>query len=219
MTTTKTKPITPAMRTVEELSIEDLSNSNYRLGFSSQKDERAEQFAWVAEGLAGLYAHYNRVYFGGRLPTFRIVAAEPKTFFITGTYEEESSTIYVYLTDRIWIELLRETLIHEMVHVSIASGEHDERFRAELHRVAEMGHEDAAYDDWTKSEGWNGTFRSAEEKDRWEARLERSSEWGSPDFIDDNGDFVVKEEDDPYLRRVEVRGHVAAQPVPSGARP
>jgi hypothetical protein len=186
------------------VTIEDLSDSNWRLWFSFQEDERAKQLAWVAEGLAGLYAQYNRAYFADRLPTFRIVMAEA-TALTNGYCDEASSTIYLYLLgETIWIEQLRGTLLHEMVHAA-TSGDHDERFCSELHRIAAMGQEDAAF----QFDEWSGKADD-KTKARWKARRERANEWQNPDFYDGDDNFVV-DEDDPYLRRVPE--YVVAQPA------
>ncbi len=155
--------------TSEELAahVEEMLVSNWRLGFSSQRDKRAEQFAWLAHVLTGLYAHYNHAYFGDRLRPFRIVVTDEfgdARFSTRGRYEKATRTIWMYVLDRMWTEGLRLTLIHEMVHVLVGNGWHGKQFRAEIHRIAEMGHQDAAYEDWTLSPGWKGTVQSADEK-------------------------------------------------------
>jgi hypothetical protein len=205
--------------TAEELAahVDDMLVSNWRLGFSSQRDKRAEQFAWLAHVLTGLYAHYNHAYFGDRLPPFRIVVTDDfgdVRFSTRGRYEKATRTIWMYVLDRIWTEGLRLTLIHEMVHVSIGNGWHGKRFRAEIHRIAEMGNEDAAYEDWTLDPGASRTFRSADEKNQWQARSKRAVDWGGddPDLFDEEGHFLLSEEDDPDLRRV---GDLMSRGAPS----
>jgi len=121
--------------------------------------------------LASLFQHYNRLYFEGRLPLVRIVICEKEegSGGLAGRYDQAEGTIYLYASDETPPFNIGQTLLHEMIHVSVPEDPgHGACFRAELQRVAEAGNDDAEQEVWLMvcdciwDDGWIG-----EESGRW----------------------------------------------------
>src|SRR5712692_4305662 len=102
---------------------------------------------WSSKRLERLYQRYNRLYWGGRLPNcylapVKLSALDPTSpypggvsFGVTDARKRIVVDVSVHRSDR----AVRETLLHEMVHVALGCGAHKQRFIHELERLAQMG--------------------------------------------------------------------------------
>jgi hypothetical protein len=98
-----------------------------------------------------LFDSFNQTYFCGALDRYQVrvvfdlhtVADEPvdRGHVSSGLIRFEERRIYIRCTDA---DRMQETLIHEMAHAA-TSGEHDERWRAEMVRLNTAG---APVPDW-----------------------------------------------------------------------
>jgi hypothetical protein len=98
-----------------------------------------------------LFDTWNQKYFSGALDRYRVrvvfdlhtVADEPvyRGHISSGLIRFEERRIYIRYTDT---RFMQETLIHEMAHAA-TSGDHDERWRAEMARLKTAG---APVPDW-----------------------------------------------------------------------
>ncbi len=103
---------------------------------------------WSSKRLERLYQRYNRLYWGGRLPNcylapVKLSASDPASshpdsgisFGVTDAKRRIAIDVGVHKSDR----AVRETLLHEMVHVAMRCGAHKQRFIHELERLVQMG--------------------------------------------------------------------------------
>lgn len=84
-------------------------------------------------------------------------------------YDRESHSITLYIPEEAYPRTLERALLHAMIHAAVPQDGHCAPFRAELHRVAEAGSDDADAEVWRMvcdmvwEDGWIG-----DESGRWE---------------------------------------------------
>ena len=139
-------------------------------------DAKAEFIAAQREYVVRLYDEWNEMYFGGHLPTVTIQIAE-LDLVLAADYNP-TTRLMRFSSNALSTFLLRERLIHEMVHVAMPDiWGHGAPFRAELQRIAEEGNKDAENGIWqmvvegTWDDGWVG-----EQIGRWE-RFREGEDW------------------------------------------
>jgi SprT-like family len=82
--------------------------------------------------LQELFHRYNRRYFGGKLPSYRIEVSDR---WAGGRCEFRSRTIYLHPPD----STTRGVLLHEMCHAAVGRAGHGPRFLAKLRRLKLAG--------------------------------------------------------------------------------
>lgn len=93
--------------------------------------------------LKAYYKRYNKKYFGGKLPDINIRFGEThrkfviaETIFLGG----HPSSIVIYRKFKRWDKIVLQSLLHEMVHVSLpVKIVHGPKFEAEMQRLAKLG--------------------------------------------------------------------------------
>src|SRR3989442_4411022 len=81
-----------------------------------------------------LFDQYNRQYFGGKLPRYRVMVS--KNLPRDGNCDNKRRLILINSSDQ------SRTLLHEMCH--IGAGGHGKRVLSKLRRLASLGSTDAA---------------------------------------------------------------------------
>jgi SprT-like family len=100
---------------------------------------RASETAWSEEQLRHIFADYNRKYWRGRLPNYRIVIAAMPDAMGLCDWTRKAITIDVeqHKSDR----EVRSTLLHEMAHAAASirgSRGHDPKFFAQLEKLLQL---------------------------------------------------------------------------------
>ena len=91
---------------------------------------------WNQKRLQRLFERYNRKYWRGRLPPYRVMQAE--RLDVLGSCYYRKRIIEIDTGQHDSERHIRATLLHEMVHAATRSG-HDVRFFAQMERLLRRG--------------------------------------------------------------------------------
>jgi hypothetical protein len=94
---------------------------------------------WTNERLRKLYNYYNKKYWSGKLPQYRVEIADldADSRDVLGQCSHKEKVIRIDLRKFKWDSAVRETVLHEMAHVSAGfkAGDHDSKFFLQLERL------------------------------------------------------------------------------------
>ena len=93
---------------------------------------------WNDERLGRLFKRYNRIYWRGRLPRYRVRAAALDPTVHCAHCNPSKRIIEIDPSQCASDRVVRSKLLHEMVHAAIPSN-HDLKFCAELERLLRLG--------------------------------------------------------------------------------
>jgi SprT-like family protein len=106
---------------------------------NSTTNQQSNKTAWTEERLRGVFTDYNRKYWRGRLPVYRLVVATMPSSMGRCEWTRKVITIAVeqHKSDR----EVRSTLLHEMAHAAASlrgSRGHDLKFFAQLEKLLHL---------------------------------------------------------------------------------
>ena len=144
-------------------------------------------------GLNALYDTLNQDYFRGRLPRFRVNMTDLSRYLSSGWCRMWKREIL--LSQSLGGDHVRQTLLHEMIHVSSKDLRHGPSFRRGLRRLGLMG------EAWALNEV---EFYKEEEKDRlFKKRIKKRWELDVAEVIE----YVAMEH--PNMKWIKVRRYLA----------
>jgi hypothetical protein len=97
-----------------------------------------EKTQWGDERLDRLFKRYNRIYWGGRLPRYRVRTAALDSTVHSAHCDPRKRIIEIDPSQCASDRVVRSKLLHEMVHAAIPSN-HDLKFCAEIERLLRLG--------------------------------------------------------------------------------
>jgi len=95
---------------------------------------------WTDEKLTRLYGYYNRKYWSGRLPAYRVEIADLTKEGAVGLCNYRHRIVQIDTAKHRSDRVIRSTLLHEMAHVATSRNRgHGEKFWEQLERLLRKG--------------------------------------------------------------------------------